>query len=81
MCAAESRVVSFAGDQCADKCPENEQAQDNALCVCDDESVTYEKQDLCVKKVACARTVEKNGALVCLEDDVCADGLKLSLDG
>ena len=24
VCAAEGRVVSFAGDQCTDKCPENE---------------------------------------------------------
>ena len=73
--------MSFADNKCVKQCPENEQAQDNALCVCDDESITYENQDLCVKKANCARILEKNGAFVCLATDVCTDGLKLSLDG
>ena len=42
VCKAEGRAVSFAGDQCTDKCPENEKTLDNVLCVCDDESITYE---------------------------------------
>ena len=34
-----------------------------------------------MKKVNCARTLEKNGAFVCLATDTCPDGLKLGLDG